>query len=602
MRKYSRHFVREIELDGVGLVYSVIARMVLFSGAISFVLANSPVVVHAGSKYHFATPPGLKSQFSFWVKIYSKYTSEQAVIYDVKNPGIVYEVLTLPEYAISNHSKDEKIKKAVEKYKKILLNLANKKNKTSGFTEDEKRVHSLVGSDYTNATVRVRAQKGQKNQFKKGIVRSGRYIEKINNILIKNGLPEELSVLALVISYFNNNGTGADGDGVGIWQLDKNTAKKFMRVREDIDERRDPVIATHAAAKILKDNFQTFQSWALAITAFRHGKWGVSHARNVYGDNLVDIIKHHRSRTFGFDSKSFYAKFLAGYFVLTHRKKYFPGISEEKPLRYISTRLDDYVDIDALANNLVLSRQEIAVANPALLKPVLTGEKRIPRGYVLKVPADRFNDRQPLYKKINSLEKYNRQVRQRWHTVRKGDTLSRLSLLYSTSVKKIKLVNNIGNENKIFPGEKIRLPWQKNSFTDRIAAFSLTPSLWPVQGQITSRFGLRKSPITGLREKHSGLDIAALRGSLIRATADGVVVFSGKVKGYGNMIELEHGKNIVTRYAHNSRHMVKVGDMVRKGEVIAKVGNTGRSTGPHLHYEVLVNNTSVDPEDYLPKY
>jgi murein DD-endopeptidase MepM/ murein hydrolase activator NlpD len=136
-------------------------------------------------------------------------------------------------------------------------------------------------------------------------------------------------------------------------------------------------------------------------------------------------------------------------------------------------------------------------------------------------------------------------------------------------------------------------------FKNQKSFLSSTPSIWPTRGWVTSGFGFRKSPFTGLREKHEGWDIAARNGAPVRATADGVVVVEGREYGYGNLVEVDHGYGIVTRYGHNSKHLVKVGDRVKRGQVVSQVGNTGRSTGPHLHYEILLNGIPVSPKNYI---
>ena len=126
-----------------------------------------------------------------------------------------------------------------------------------------------------------------------------------------------------------------------------------------------------------------------------------------------------------------------------------------------------------------------------------------------------------------------------------------------------------------------------------------TPSIRPLKGWISSRFGYRESPFTGRREFHRGLDIATHAGSPIIAPANGLVTFAGSKGLMGNMVAIEHGFGMVTRYGHTQKLLKKKGERVKRGEVIALVGNTGRSTGPHLHYEVRLNGVAVNPMNYF---
>ena len=157
-------------------------------------------------------------------------------------------------------------------------------------------------------------------------------------------------------------------------------------------------------------------------------------------------------------------------------------------------------------------------------------------------------------------------------------------------------LDHLGKQAKI---QSISFQELDNFFKNQKSLLSSTPSIWPIRGWVTSGFGFRKSPFTGLSEKHEGWDIAARNGSPVRTTADGVVVVEGREYGYGNLVEIDHGYGRVTRYGHNSKHLVKVGDRVKRGQVIALVGNTGRSTGPHLHYEVLLNGVPANPKNYI---
>jgi murein DD-endopeptidase MepM/ murein hydrolase activator NlpD len=128
---------------------------------------------------------------------------------------------------------------------------------------------------------------------------------------------------------------------------------------------------------------------------------------------------------------------------------------------------------------------------------------------------------------------------------------------------------------------------------------SSTPSIRPSTGWISSGFGRRKSPFTGLREFHKGLDIANRKGTPIIATADGIVTSAGKKGFLGKAMKVDHGHGIVTRYGHLQKILKKRGEAVKRGEIIALMGNSGRSTGPHLHYEVFLNGIPVNPNKYI---
>lgn len=125
------------------------------------------------------------------------------------------------------------------------------------------------------------------------------------------------------------------------------------------------------------------------------------------------------------------------------------------------------------------------------------------------------------------------------------------------------------------------------------------PDRWPVKGWLTSNFGFRRSPFSGSSQFHAGLDIASPMGTEVVAPSDGRVVFSGRRDGYGNTVILDHGFGLQTLYGHNSRLFVKEGDVIKRGARIAAVGNSGRSTGPHLHYEVHVDGVPANPINFI---
>jgi murein DD-endopeptidase MepM/ murein hydrolase activator NlpD len=136
-------------------------------------------------------------------------------------------------------------------------------------------------------------------------------------------------------------------------------------------------------------------------------------------------------------------------------------------------------------------------------------------------------------------------------------------------------------------------------FDDRETLLASTPSVWPARGWVTSDFGGRPDPYTGERKKHEGIDIASSVGQPVYAPSDGTVVFAGLEGSYGKVLVIDHGFGVKTRYGHLSEIVVRLGDRVARGTKVAAVGNTGRSTGPHLHYEVRVNGIPENPRKFI---
>lgn len=189
-------------------------------------------------------------------------------------------------------------------------------------------------------------------------------------------------------------------------------------------------------------------------------------------------------------------------------------------------------------------------------------------------------------------------------TVQSGDTLYSLARQYDTTVSELCEDNGISDAALIYPGQTLLLPLdeEQSAYPSDVAEAVVMPVFasrsstysWPVEGVITSLFGLRS------RDFHSGLDLAADSGTPIGAAAAGYVIESDwKNDAYGYTVMLDHGDGRQTLYAHCSELLVQVGDVVRRGQSVALLGNTGNSTGPHVHFEVRVDGICVDPLDYL---
>jgi murein DD-endopeptidase MepM/ murein hydrolase activator NlpD len=163
---------------------------------------------------------------------------------------------------------------------------------------------------------------------------------------------------------------------------------------------------------------------------------------------------------------------------------------------------------------------------------------------------------------------------------------------YNNSISQVITIHKIATIKKLPES----LPLAESSTVKEIVFMDNIPVK---TGNLSSKYGIRKDPFNGRKRMHYGIDIAAKRGTNIYPLGRGKVIFSGRRSGYGNMIEILHGDAIISRYAHLRKSLVKKGQIVNKQDVIALVGNTGRSTGPHLHLEIAINGERVDPEIFL---
>ncbi|MEO8959797.1 MAG: M23 family metallopeptidase [Rudaea sp.] len=152
-----------------------------------------------------------------------------------------------------------------------------------------------------------------------------------------------------------------------------------------------------------------------------------------------------------------------------------------------------------------------------------------------------------------------------------------------------------------FDTQQAQLSALQSLLLDARIESNLKPTGMPVAGYISSYFGMRPDPFDGHMARHTGIDIATPFGTSVHAVAEGMVTFAGVRHCYGNVVEIDHGNGYMTRYAHNSKNLVSVGQRVRAGQVIAKVGTTGHSTGPHCHFEVWLHGRAVNPIAYVKR-
>ncbi|MCB1032847.1 MAG: LysM peptidoglycan-binding domain-containing protein, partial [Acidobacteria bacterium] len=415
----------------------------------------------------FPLPEALEDNVNFWTDVFAEYTSEQAVLHDEEHLDIVYAVLDYSRLEASDLSDVEKYRRrekaageTIQRYSSILLALANDRAPDD---EDHRRVRALLeglpggSSKFRQAKDRLRIQTGLKDRFAAAIERSGRYMSEMEASFTRHGVPPVLTRMAFVESMFQEGARSKVGAG-GVWQLMPSTARHYLNIGAEVDERFDPLAAAEAAARILRSNFQSLESWPLAVTAYNHGANGMRRAVTNLGTNDPGVVlTQHKSRTYGFASRNFYAEFLAAAKVYAHRRVYFPQVQPQPPLRFDTFVPGLYVSVLDLAHQSGLDLDDFKELNPAFDGEIWQGGLLVPKGYRLRVPSGSAERVAAAYDALPDSRKSPYQAGRR-HRVRSGDTLSGIARRYGTSVAALQRANKLRGSHLIRIGQTLLIP------------------------------------------------------------------------------------------------------------------------------------------------
>ncbi len=404
--------------------YTVRWLLLLLVFCVAFAPGNAQPQTQAGTEDHFPLLPGLESAVEFWKKIFTEYSISQLVFFDPLDMSRIYDVLDVGE-----------------------------DSRTPEYINGEReRIAATHGVDVE----RVRAQRGIKERTAAGLKRSGRYIAQMQQIFRDRGLPIELTYLPIVESSYDLNARSSAG-ALGMWQFMRTTGRQYMRVDRSIDERRDPIESTRAAAAFLQQSYETLGNWPLAITAYNYGPGGMARAvKEMESDNLVDLIRDYRHPYWGFPPKNFYAEFLAAVEIGKNVNQYFPELTLDPPLSIREIELKVSSSLGALAKNTGLTRDQFLAWNPALTEQI----RSVPAGYRVKVPVD--SNAQPVIEIAQSREitrsPPSEQPQVVRHQVKRGETLFQIARRYGASVDRILKVNGMGKSHRLQAGTTLLIP------------------------------------------------------------------------------------------------------------------------------------------------
>jgi membrane-bound lytic murein transglycosylase D len=432
----------------------------------------------------FTVPQRLRARVDFWKDIFTKYGRYYTLIHHRDFPQITFDVVdmslegTLLGDIRFENMKKERVNRAVQAVRSAIKKLSE--GGEAG-TRLEKNIKEKMEATLGAGTLKyslvlkddlIRTQTGIREKFRDSVKHSGKYLARMEAIFKSYGLPPELTRLPFIESSFDYTAYSSVG-AAGIWQFMRRTALNYMTVNRVVDQRRDPIIATHAAARYLREAYEALDNWPQAVTSYNHGVGGVRRKMNVSGlSSIADMIEHPTRNTFGFASSNFYPEFLAAVEVYREYKKYFPGLVVDSEEKYVERRLPSAMTIQSVARVYGYSVASLKEINYSFTSAVWSGKLPIPKGYVVKfsvgvgsksVPDIDPSEVSSLVNEPISVTKPEKiefsavKDNDIIHVVRKGETLSSMASRYRVTTKALMAANRIGSA-RIFVGQRIRIP------------------------------------------------------------------------------------------------------------------------------------------------
>lgn len=423
-----------------------------------------PALLHAEEL--FPLYPCIRSNVHFWEEVYSNYSTRQGILHDSDNLSRVYSVVALEDRQtpFAAQINRQRIDEAKDRLSSLLTDLAAGKRPESS---EERRIAALFAGQPADvlraAATTIRVQVGQSDRFYAGLLRSGRYLEEFRRHFVAQGLPAELAYLPHVESSFNPKAYSKAG-AAGLWQFTRSTGRDYLTINTLVDERYDPYLATQAASRLLKENYAALKSWPLALTAYNYGRAGMLRAVKEHG-SYERIFQSYDQGYFKFAARNFYSEFLAAKRVaerMANRRE----LPLERPVATVTHTLSEEVPIDRLRARFGLSAEQFSLLNPALQDPVLTGRHPVPRGYRVRLPADRQVTAKLAHPAVRPALQLPPPTTVRGKTapsafrykVKKGDTRTSIARRFQISPQDLVFANPGNGQSPLRIGEELMIP------------------------------------------------------------------------------------------------------------------------------------------------
>jgi membrane-bound lytic murein transglycosylase D len=317
----------------------------------------------------FPVPPALAPAVAFWTDVFARYSGDQVVLHDRLEPGLVYEVIRPGDGPAAAIVLEKHVQAIMDGL--ALSRVWGPDSVTRLLLADPaRRAAEPLGRE------RIRAQRGMREAFAASLEAERMYRPVVLAALAREGVPSALAAVPLIESSYHPGAVSQAG-AVGLWQLSRDTGQKYLRIAGTVDERSDPVRASEAAARHLRELREALPNWPLALTAYNRGRSGVEQARRAVGsDDLGVLVTRYRGPGFGFASRSFYAEFLAALHVMRSPRHYFPDLALRRTVEYRVKRGDT---LSAVARRYGVSATSLRVANGMLSASLRPGQRLLVR-------------------------------------------------------------------------------------------------------------------------------------------------------------------------------------------------------------------------------
>jgi membrane-bound lytic murein transglycosylase D len=417
----------------------------------------------AGSADPFPRYPSLSPVVAFWTGVFGRQSENTSVIHVSSAPQIVLARLDF-EASMPAAKRREQERAAIVQMQRRLEQLHDDVVSKKSLDAEAKALLARFGTTVspkmlTAAANDLRTQRGVRERTAHAMEVSGHFLPMMEATFERHSLPVALTRLPFIESSFNIEAYSKVG-AAGLWQFMPATARHYMRLDEEVDDRRDPWVATDGAARHLSDDYALLKDWPLAITAYNHGRNGIRRGlEQTGGKNLLDLIDRYDNPRFGFASRNFYAEFLAAKDIENAAETFFPDVRRAEPLAFVEVTLAHYVpyaDLVKLGGDDPKLFQKL---NPGYSPEVRAGRLWVPRGATIRIP-DRNPERfQTAYARLPAGARNNAQrVYWREHKVTSGNVLGQIARRYGVTSRSIQQANNLANANRLRVGQTLRIP------------------------------------------------------------------------------------------------------------------------------------------------